>query len=143
MQRSSQAKLFAPKLAAFTFWSGQLVILLAAISLTMGWTSSKQYAELEWPINILITIVWVSYAVVFLGAVISVLMKHEILEKNIGLLGLMMGLAVGIGGLTQIVPLFFQDVTNEPVAGLKPYTALHLEGRTPMPAMTASVTTRR
>ena len=56
-------------------------------------------------------------------------MRHEILEKNIGLMALMMVLAVSIGGLTQIVPLFFQDVTNEPVAGLKPNTALQLEGR--------------
>ena len=56
-------------------------------------------------------------------------MKHEILEKNIGLMALVMILAVSIGGLTQIVPLFFQDVTNEPVDGPKPYTALQLEGR--------------
>ena len=56
-------------------------------------------------------------------------MRHEILEKNIGLMALLMVLAVSIGGLTQIVPLFFQDVINEPVAGLKPYTALQLEGR--------------
>ncbi|WP_439888719.1 cytochrome-c oxidase, cbb3-type subunit II [Pseudomonas sp. MBLB4123] len=56
-------------------------------------------------------------------------MKHEIIEKNIGLMALLMVLAVSIGGLTQIVPLFFQDVANEPVAGLKPYTALQLEGR--------------
>ncbi len=56
-------------------------------------------------------------------------MKHEILEKNIGLMALVMILAVSIGGLTQIVPLFFQDVTNEPVDGLKPYNALQLEGR--------------
>ncbi len=56
-------------------------------------------------------------------------MKHEIIEKNIGLMALLMVLAVSIGGLTQIVPLFFQGVTNEPVEGLKPYTALQLEGR--------------
>ncbi|MGP9825396.1 cytochrome-c oxidase, cbb3-type subunit II [Ectopseudomonas khazarica] len=56
-------------------------------------------------------------------------MKHEILEKNIGLMALLMVIAVSIGGLTQIVPLFFQDVTNEPVEGLKPYNALQLEGR--------------
>jgi cytochrome c oxidase cbb3-type subunit 2 len=55
--------------------------------------------------------------------------NHEILEKNIGLLTLFMILAVSIGGLTQIVPLFFQDVVNEPVEGMKPYTALQLEGR--------------
>ncbi|AEF22827.1 MULTISPECIES: cytochrome-c oxidase, cbb3-type subunit II [Pseudomonas] len=56
-------------------------------------------------------------------------MKHEIVEKNVGLMALLMVFAVSIGGLTQIVPLFFQDVVNEPVAGMKPYTALQLEGR--------------
>mgnify|MGYP002136299450 CR=1 FL=1 len=56
-------------------------------------------------------------------------MKHETIEKNVGLLMLLMVLAVSIGGLTQIVPLFFQDVTNKPVEGMKPYTALQLAGR--------------
>ncbi|PZP26094.1 MULTISPECIES: cytochrome-c oxidase, cbb3-type subunit II [Pseudomonas] len=55
--------------------------------------------------------------------------KHEILEKNVGLLALFMVLAVSIGGLVQIVPLFFQQETTQPVEGLKPYTALQLEGR--------------
>ena len=55
--------------------------------------------------------------------------KHEIIEKNIGLMALLMVVAVSVGGLTQIVPLFFQDVVNEPVEGMKPYTALQLEGR--------------
>jgi len=55
--------------------------------------------------------------------------KHEVFEKNIGLLLIGMIFAVSIGGLTQIVPLFFQDVTNQPVAGMKPYSALQLEGR--------------
>ena len=56
-------------------------------------------------------------------------MKHEAIEKNVFLLVLLMVFAVSIGGLTQIVPLFFQDVTNKPVEGMKPYTALQLEGR--------------
>lgn len=56
-------------------------------------------------------------------------MKHETIEKNIGLMALFMTIAVSIGGLTQIVPLFFQDVVNKPVEGMKPYTALQLEGR--------------
>ena len=55
--------------------------------------------------------------------------KHEVIEKNVGLMALFMILAVSIGGLVQIVPLFFQDVTNTPVEGMKPYTALQLEGR--------------
>ena len=55
--------------------------------------------------------------------------QHEVLEKNVGLLALFMVLAVSIGGLVQIVPLFFQNEVNEPVEGMKPYTALQLEGR--------------
>ncbi|THG67455.1 cytochrome-c oxidase, cbb3-type subunit II, partial [Pseudomonas sp. A-1] len=43
--------------------------------------------------------------------------NHDIVEKNIGLMALLMVIAVSIGGLTQIVPLFFQDVVNEPVEG--------------------------
>ncbi len=56
-------------------------------------------------------------------------MKHEVLEKNIGLLAFFMVIAVAIGGLTQIVPLFFQGVTNKPIEGMKPRPALELEGR--------------
>ena len=56
-------------------------------------------------------------------------MKHEVVEKNIGLLAFFMVIAVSIGGLTQIVPLFFQDVTTKPIEGMKPRSALELEGR--------------
>ena len=69
VQRTCHTPLFAPKLASFTFWGWQLVILLAAISLPLGYTSGKEYAELEWPIDILIAVVWVSYAVVFFGTI--------------------------------------------------------------------------
>lgn len=57
------------------------------------------------------------------------MIKHEALEKNIGLLSIFMVIAVAVGGLTQIVPLFFQDVTTQPVEGMKPRPALELEGR--------------
>ncbi|RJX82529.1 cytochrome-c oxidase, cbb3-type subunit II [Pseudomonas sp. LS-2] len=57
------------------------------------------------------------------------MIRHEMLEKNIGLLSIFMVIAVAVGGLTQIVPLFFQDVTNKPVEGMKPRPALELEGR--------------
>jgi cytochrome c oxidase cbb3-type subunit I len=66
-QRTCQTRLFAPKLALFTFWGWQLVILAAAISLPLGMTQGKEYAELEWPIDLLIAVVWVSYAIVFFG----------------------------------------------------------------------------
>ena len=67
VQRTCQVRLFCGPLAAFTFWGWTAVIVLAAITLPLGYTSGKEYAELEWPIDILITLVWVSYAIVFFG----------------------------------------------------------------------------
>ncbi len=75
-QRTGQTALFLPKLAWFTFWGWQLVILLAAISLPMGFTTGKEYAELEWPIDILIAVVWVAYAVVFFGTIGTRKIRH-------------------------------------------------------------------
>ena len=69
VQRTGQTRLFAPGLAMFTFWGWQAVIVLAAITLPLGITSGKEYAELEWPIDLLIAVVWVSYAIVFFGTV--------------------------------------------------------------------------
>ena len=54
---------------------------------------------------------------------------HEKIEKNIGLMMLLIVLTISVGGLVQIVPLFFMHSTTEPVAGLKPYDALRLTGR--------------
>jgi cytochrome c oxidase cbb3-type subunit 1 len=71
VQRTCQTRLFAGPLAAFTFWGWTLVILLAAVSLPLGITSGKEYAELEWPIDVLITLVWVSYAIVFFGTIVK------------------------------------------------------------------------
>ncbi len=76
VQRTGQTRLFAPGLAAFTFWGWTLVILAAAISLPMGYTTGKEYAELEWPIDILITLVWVSFAIVFFGTIAKRNVKH-------------------------------------------------------------------
>jgi cytochrome c oxidase cbb3-type subunit 1 len=76
VQRTCHTPLFAPGLAAFTFWAWQLVIVLAAVSLPLGITSGKEYAELEWPIDILITVVWVSYAVVFFGTLMKRKVSH-------------------------------------------------------------------
>lgn len=71
VQRTCHTRLFSDGLAAFTFWGWQLVIVLAAITLPLGITSSKEYAELEWPIDILITLVWVAYALVFFGTIVK------------------------------------------------------------------------
>ena len=76
VQRTCQARLISDKLAAFTFWGWQLVILSAAITLPLGFTTSKEYAELEWPIDLLITVVWVVYAIVFFGTVVKRKTSH-------------------------------------------------------------------
>jgi cytochrome c oxidase cbb3-type subunit 1 len=69
-------RLWGGPLVPFTFWGWQIVILLAAITLPLGITQSKEYAELEWPIDILITLVWVSYALVFFGTIAKRTVSH-------------------------------------------------------------------
>jgi cytochrome c oxidase cbb3-type subunit 1 len=71
VQRTCHTRLFSDGLAAFTFWGWQLIIVLAAITLPLGITTTKEYAELEWPIDILIAVVWVAYAVVFFGTIMK------------------------------------------------------------------------
>jgi cytochrome c oxidase cbb3-type subunit 1 len=76
VQRTCKTRLFAPYLAWFTFWGWNLVIVAAIITLPLGLTSTKEYAELEWPIDILIAVVWVSYAIVFFGTLIKRKTSH-------------------------------------------------------------------
>ncbi len=76
VQRTCHVRLAFGPLAAFTFWGWQLVILLAAVSLPLGFTQGKEYAELVWPIDVLIALVWVSYAVVFFGTIMKRRVKH-------------------------------------------------------------------
>jgi cytochrome c oxidase cbb3-type subunit 1 len=76
VQRTCGARLFLPGLAKFTFWGWQLVILLAAITLPLGYTTGKEYAELEWPIDVLIAVVWVCVGVVFFGTIAKRRVQH-------------------------------------------------------------------
>jgi len=76
VQRTCQTRLFAGPLASFTFWGWQLIIVLAAVTLPLGITTSKEYAELEWPIDLLIAVVWVSYAIVFFGTLATRKVSH-------------------------------------------------------------------
>ncbi|MBU2863034.1 cytochrome-c oxidase, cbb3-type subunit I [Reinekea marina] len=76
VQRTSQARLAFGPLASFTFWGWQAVIVSAVVTLPLGLTSSKEYAELIWPIDILIALVWVSYLIVFAGTVMRRKMPH-------------------------------------------------------------------
>ena len=76
VQRTCQTRLFSDGLAAFTFWGWTGIIVLAAVTLPLGITTSKEYAELEWPIDILIAVVWVAYAIVFFGTIMKRRVQH-------------------------------------------------------------------
>ncbi len=76
VQRTCHTALVSNALAWFVFWGWNLIIVAAAITLPLGFTSGKEYAELEWPIDIAIAVVWVAYAVVFFGTIMKRQTSH-------------------------------------------------------------------
>lgn len=76
LQRITKARMFSDVLSKINFWGWQLVIVLAAVTLPLGLTTSKEYAELEWPIDILITVVWVVFGINMIGTLIKRREKH-------------------------------------------------------------------
>jgi cytochrome c oxidase cbb3-type subunit I/II len=75
-QRLCKARLFNDLLGNLHFWGWQLIIVAAAITLPLGYTHGKEYAELEWPIDLAITVVWVIFAVNFFGTLIKRRERH-------------------------------------------------------------------
>ncbi len=75
-QRLCKARMFSDLLSNLHFWGWQLIIVLAAISLPLGISQSKEYAELEWPIDVLITIVWVIFAINVFGTILKRRERH-------------------------------------------------------------------
>lgn len=76
LQRLCKARMFSDKLSKFHFWGWQSIIVLAAITLLAGYTSGKEYAELEWPIDILIAIVWVAFGWNMFGTILKRRERH-------------------------------------------------------------------
>jgi cytochrome c oxidase cbb3-type subunit I/II len=76
LQRLCKARMFSDRLSAVHFWGWQLVIVSAALTLPLGITTSKEYAELEWPIDILITGVWVVFGWNMLGTILTRRERH-------------------------------------------------------------------
>jgi cytochrome c oxidase cbb3-type subunit 1 len=76
VQRTCQVRLFSDTLASISFWGWQLTMAAAIFTLPQGFTRAKEYAELEWPIVILLALVWVTYAVVFFGTILKRKTKH-------------------------------------------------------------------
>ena len=75
-QRLCKARMFSDPLGWIHFWGWQAIILSAAITLPMGFTTSKEYAELEWPIDVAITLVWVVFAINFFGTIAKRRERH-------------------------------------------------------------------
>ncbi len=76
LQRVLKARMFNDLLSRVNFWGWQLIILLAALSLFAGITTGKEYAELEWPIDILIALIWVVFGMNMIGTIIKRRVKH-------------------------------------------------------------------
>ncbi|TBR39639.1 MULTISPECIES: cytochrome-c oxidase, cbb3-type subunit I [Dyella] len=76
VQRTCHTRVFSDKIATFTFWGWQAVLVSAVITLPLGITQSKEYAELEWPIDLLIAIVWVAFGVNFFGTLVKRRIRH-------------------------------------------------------------------
>ncbi|PQJ11816.1 cytochrome C oxidase Cbb3 [Flavipsychrobacter stenotrophus] len=76
LQRLCKARMFSDKLSKFHFWGWQSIIVLAAITLLAGYTSGKEYAELEWPIDILIALVWVAFGWNMFGTILKRRERH-------------------------------------------------------------------
>lgn len=76
LQRLCKARMFSDMLSKVHFWGWQLIIVLAAVTLISGITTSKEYAELEWPIDILIALVWVVFGINMMGTIIKRRERH-------------------------------------------------------------------
>nr|HQV31126.1 cbb3-type cytochrome c oxidase subunit I [Calditrichia bacterium] len=76
LQRLLKARMFNDLLSKLNFWGWQLIIVLAAVTLPLGLTTSKEYAELEWPIDILIAVVWVIFGINMMGTILKRREKH-------------------------------------------------------------------
>lgn len=117
VQRTSHARLAFDGLAKFVFWGWQLACLLAMITVPMGLTQSKEYAEPEWWIDILIAVVWVSYGAVFFGTLARRKIKNIYVANwyygafivAVGLLHIVNNLAIPVS-MTRAIPIYSSAV---------------------------------
>lgn len=109
-QRLLKARMFSDTLSKIHFWGWQFIILCAAITLPLGYTQSKEYAELEWPIDILIAVIWIIFAINFFGTIKKRREKH-----------LYVGLWFYIATIITVAMLHVVNSIEIPVAPLKSF----------------------
>ncbi len=110
-QRLTKARMFNDLFSAIHFWGWQLIIVAAAITIPLGYTTGKEYAELEWPIDIAITLVWVVFAVNFFGTLVKRREKH-----------MYVALWFYIATIVTVAVLHITNSLAIPVSFLKSYT---------------------
>ena len=111
MQRLLKTRMFSDLLSKVNFWGWQTIILLAAITLLAGITTSKEYAELEWPIDILIAIVWVSFGWNMIGTLIKRRVQHIYVAIWFFLASFVAVAVLHIGNSIEIPVSFFKSYT--------------------------------
>ena len=112
-QRLVKARMLSDALSQFHFWGWQLVIVLTALTIPLGITQGKEYAEMEWPIDLLITVVWVAFAVNFFGALFKRREQHIYVAVwfyiativTVAILHIVNNLVIPVG-LTESYPIF-------------------------------------
>src|SRR3989344_2353936 len=109
-QRLLKTRLFSDQLSKIHFWGWQLIIISAAITLPLGYSQSKEYAELEWPIDIAITLIWVVFAVNFFGTLYRRREKH-----------MYVALWFYIATIVTVAVLPIVNAISIPVSALKSY----------------------
>ncbi len=112
LQRLLKARMFSDKLSWINFWGWQFIILCAAITLPLGMTTGKEYAELEWPIDILIALVWVAFGVNMIGTIIKRRVKH-----------MYVAIWFYIASFVTVAVLHIVNSIEVPVSFLKSYSA--------------------
>jgi len=113
VQRTGHTRLAFPRLATFTFWGWQLALFLAMATMPFGITQSKEYAEPEWFIDLIIAVVWVSFGVVFFGTLARRRIRHIYVANwyygafiiAVGLLHIVNNLALPVS-LTKSYPIY-------------------------------------
>ncbi|GLB53261.1 bifunctional cbb3-type cytochrome C oxidase subunit I/II [Neptunitalea chrysea] len=110
-QRLLKARMFSDFLSNFNFWGWQLIIVAAAVTLPLGFTSSKEYAELEWPIDIAITLVWVAFGINLIGTLLKRRERH-----------IYVAIWFYIATFVTVAMLHVFNNLELPVSGLKSYS---------------------